>query len=63
MNDRCEASSTDCPGYNEVDELGAYCSVLVRFSGDKLKDFISKARLFRDRYKGVVEGADYEYTS
>lgn len=62
VEDHCEDSASDCPGYEEVDALGAYCKVLVDFKDNKLKDFLSETRLFKDRYEGLVEGEDYEYT-
>ncbi len=68
VSDHCEDSPSDCPGYDDIDELGAYCKVFLdgttytKDKNKKWKEFISDADLFEDRYESVVESADYEYT-
>ena len=56
-----EDSDNDCPNYDEIGALGAYCHYLTNLSDKDLKDFVSSADLFKDRYESAVQDQSYEY--
>ena len=59
VENRCQKSKADCPGFSQMGVMGAYCHALLKEKN--LQAFLSSANLFEKQYKGDVEKAGYEY--
>ena len=59
VKNQCPKSITECPKFESIGTLGAYCQALLK--ENHLDKFLSSAQLFEQRYKRKVEKEGYEY--